>query len=496
MTSFLSAPVPHTEAAAFIADKPVLAREAYDKLLPELKPRAMVITGIEDANVVQTVRDRIAALPRGADWSKVREEIANDVTPWLGDGAERRAEYLMRTHGFAAYDAAQTTVMQRQQAAFPYWQYLTVGDGKVRDSHRALDGLILPADSPFWDRLRDHGCRCNKAPITAAERERIAQEDATKKPEARRVLTPEAQKRLETSNVISRTQPGGVPREINVTTRGPSKWNASTLKIDPAELRARYDAPTWNHFENWARKQPLEDGRTVIDWLEGKPVVRPEPTASPVAPAVPSAPVAAPRKAPVSAALEVRTTGSHKPQINHALASVDKVHDDGELPPISLYGSTGDRSALGVYRFTRDGRAAQIGIANLPDKKGWPAMTTVHEVGHFLDHQVLGERGKFASHRAPALEGFRRAVAESAAVRSIESLPYYQQGYFLEGHELWARAYAQYIATRSGSPLLKAQLDTIRTSAQPWRQWSDEDFAPIATAIDDVLRAKGWLPEA
>jgi hypothetical protein len=68
-------------------------------MLPELRARAFVITGVEAANVAQTVRDRIAELPAGGDWDKLKKEIVNDISPCLGSdndeegiaAAERRA---------------------------------------------------------------------------------------------------------------------------------------------------------------------------------------------------------------------------------------------------------------------------------------------------------------------------------------------------------------------------------------------------------------------
>jgi SPP1 gp7 family putative phage head morphogenesis protein len=43
-------------------------------------------------------------------------------------------------------------------------QYRTVGDDRVRDEHRAIDGVTLPKDSPFWDENyppNGWGCRCD-----------------------------------------------------------------------------------------------------------------------------------------------------------------------------------------------------------------------------------------------------------------------------------------------------------------------------------------------
>lgn len=552
MPDLLLKPVPHDEAAKFIASKPVLAREAFDNLLPDLKARAFTITGVEAANVMQNVRDRIAELPQGADWEAVKADVAAQISPWLdtvvdpsGDGersvspSERRAELLLRTHGFQAYTVAAEEVAERQRAAFPFAQYLSSDDDKVRESHAALDGLVVPADSPFWDRHTppwEWGCRCNKVFLQADDVADMQKEDEKKIPEARRVLTAERLQRLETSNQVTIAGPGGMPQFVNVAPSKTFTFDRKTIKMNAEELRPRYDAETFSTFETWAKQQSLpETGESVWGWLNRAPGARgtrtkgpgtkgPQPTiqppatlppvtrtpaatpaapapvappaaptpAAPSAPAVPAAPVpgpSTPTPAPVSAALEVRVAGPHAADVRTALGAIDRVHDDGELPAIPIIGQTGSDS-LGIYYFP-GGQPKHIGVRPAPGN--WPAMTAAHETGHFLDHQTLGLRGEFASVKHPDLQGFRDAVHGSAAVAQIKKLPRWKQDYFLEGYELWARAYAQYIAKKSGDPLLVAQLAKIRGGNQPWRQWSEEDFAPIQTAIDDVFKKKGWL---
>lgn len=340
MPALLRQPVPNREAAAFIKDKPVVSREVFDGLLPEIKARAFVITGVEDASVVQAVRDRIAEIPQGADWDTVKAEIADQISHWLAPdagakddegnlmsaadreekaraAAERRAELLLRGHGFQAYAAAQYEVMDRQRAAFPFWQYLTSQDDRVRDSHAALDGLVLPADSPFWATHFppwDYGCRCQVVPLQAEDVADMQAADADKKPEERRVLSPERQAQLEKSGIISRALPGdnGLARPINVTPRADApRFEPGTLKLDVAQLRERYDAPTFATFEKWARATPLQAGsdRTVLDWLaEPKPArPRPVPVAERVSPP-PAAPAEVSASVPDPAVVAKATT--------------------------------------------------------------------------------------------------------------------------------------------------------------------------------------------
>jgi SPP1 gp7 family putative phage head morphogenesis protein len=52
---------------------------------------------------------------------------------------------------------------ERDKEALPMLKYSTVGDGRVRDEHRDLDGIIKPVGDPFWNTnapLNGFGCRC------------------------------------------------------------------------------------------------------------------------------------------------------------------------------------------------------------------------------------------------------------------------------------------------------------------------------------------------
>jgi hypothetical protein len=52
--------------------------------------------------------------------------LANPKDPENTAAVERRAELLMRTHGFQAYQASNLAVMEAQKDVFPYWQYLSM----------------------------------------------------------------------------------------------------------------------------------------------------------------------------------------------------------------------------------------------------------------------------------------------------------------------------------------------------------------------------------
>ena len=175
--------------------------------------------------------------------------------------------------------------------------------------------------------------------------------------------------------------------------------------------------------------------------------------------------------------------------INHAISLIDKVHDDGKLPAINILANRG--KDLGVY--TCSGKhSVDIKIR----KTGpWPGLTTLHEIGHFIDHQALGSGAGFGSMLNKALDVWKNAVQSSKAVEQIKfaNMGADRKQYFLSDIELFARSYAQYITEKSADPILLSELDKVRNGYSPWRQWSADDFVPIRKAFDQVFKKEGWL---
>ena len=124
-------------------------------------------------------------------------------------------------------------------------------------------------------------------------------------------------------------------------------------------------------------------------------------------------------------------------------------------------------------------------------------LTTVHEFGHYLDFRDFGEGVRMASRSSGAPEwlAFRAVVAKSPEVKGIlraKSLDVPHAEYLARDPELFARAYAQWIALRSGSRSLARDLARMRKlpGVDGMRQWSDESFEPIAEALDRLFGSR------
>lgn len=275
MINFLTDPIPHEDARRRIADKPAVARDIFDQLPDEMKSRAFTITGIEDTDVVQAVRDEIASLPAGADWNKVKKEIMAKVSPWFTpEQAASRAQLLMSHHAFAAYSSTQARIMDSMIDVFPYRQYLSTKDGKVRASHAALHEIILPSTHQFWQYHTppwEWNCRCQVVELTAEDKDEEYRRDQQRAPENRRVLEGPHLAQLDTGSLNR-----GLSTQVDIRTPkergGTYQWSARETNMPYDQIRTRWTPDVAQGFETWAKSVPMESGITLLDTLTGKPI--------------------------------------------------------------------------------------------------------------------------------------------------------------------------------------------------------------------------------
>lgn len=498
--NFLLEPTPHKQAADWLRGKPTVSREVFDELLPELKGRAFTITGLEDAALARDIRDIIATVPEGEDYEKTKRDIEARLGPWFDAKAAReRAELLVRMHGFQAYRSASRDVHDRQAGVFTFRQYISMDDARVRLSHRALHGVILPADSPFWQtHPGGWGCRCDEVALLPSERNEIAAEDAQRPLEERRVIEGPRLAKLEKEGRLIHfiKGPDGKPikpplHEWNV--RNPDAIGSpQSLRIDPAQLKGRYDAETWAEFETSANRNRLDDGRTVWEWLHGKKASKLKPKPKPAPAELPEGSTPLSGKLGTSSLSQGEAT-----RVVDVLAVIDSVHGDGPLKTIPVGHNTG--GSLGAFSYL-GGEARRIDYLHTgPRELGLhPELTLTHEIGHWLDKSGRPNRNWITDDLDSELKPWWGAVKASEAWKNLEAMPRdtwrqrEKRDYYLDPKEAWARAYAQFIAEESGDDTMTAQVEGIRAEELPDRQWKAEDFEPVRAAMSELFTAWGW----
>lgn len=123
---------------------------------------------IKDAELSDAIKESLSgALAEGKslrDWRKSANKIFDKagltrLNPW-------QAETIYRTETTMAYGAGQYAKLQDVKDRFPYWQYVTAGDERVRDSHDALKGKIFKTtDAQYYPPI-GFNCRCKARPIS------------------------------------------------------------------------------------------------------------------------------------------------------------------------------------------------------------------------------------------------------------------------------------------------------------------------------------------
>lgn len=192
---------------------------------------------------------------------------------------------------------------------------------------------------------------------------------------------------------------------------------------------------------------------------------------------------------PVSEALDVRLTGRLKESTDRALSLIDKIHGDGDLTTIPIKRSASRRNGGAFYyRAFPNPEPVEIKIST---SSSHPTLTTLHEIGHFIDHDGLGMKGSKESRRpgSEMLSVLEAAAGSKSIQHMAASMPFSMRRYYLSPEEIWARAYSQYIIEKSGDPVAVAELRAVTDGTQ----WDQEDFRPIAEAIDELFINQGWM---
>jgi SPP1 gp7 family putative phage head morphogenesis protein len=262
---------PNKEAAALLLGKKPVTADVFYGLLPELRGRAFTISGVEGASVLQRCRDHIAGIALGENWDDAKARLIDELDPFLGDGSERRAELLLRNQGFQAFQASAWRTSQLDDDT-THLQYLTMEDDRVRDSHTALNGIVLPKDDPFWRSHTppwDWNCRCQVVPMNP---DQVAEEkaaDQKRNPEDRNVLEGAVADQARMGTLIR----GGQRYSVLPDERaGAWHWDPRDLRLPIGELALRYDPQTWQEFQHWARTHFVDDDKTTVwNWLNSAP---------------------------------------------------------------------------------------------------------------------------------------------------------------------------------------------------------------------------------
>jgi hypothetical protein len=176
------------------------------------------------------------------------------------------------------------------------------------------------------------------------------------------------------------------------------------------------------------------------------------------------------------------------PELARALAAASALHVlHSDLEPVPVR-ATSTTSQSGCYRL-RDGDPVDLRVSRRHDRV---ALSFLHELGHFVDHQLGHELGAmWASGHDGAFAHWRRAVSQLPS-RLPAGAGRSRRRYFISSKELWARSYAQAVLMRAEDPTLQRALADLIERDDIF-VWPAAEFEPVANAIGVTFERLGLL---
>lgn len=164
----LSFGVKFHEAIAFLKGKLPEATMAWDDLAGPVHSKVFAVAGAINADFLKDIHTSLVrALENGTTITQFRKDFDKAVQQhgWTYKGKRGwRTKLIFYTNMRSARMGGHWQKIQANKELFPYLQYVSMRDAKVRPQHRLWNGLIYPVDSPFWDTHYPpcgYFCRCD-----------------------------------------------------------------------------------------------------------------------------------------------------------------------------------------------------------------------------------------------------------------------------------------------------------------------------------------------
>jgi SPP1 gp7 family putative phage head morphogenesis protein len=168
--------LPNGTAADHLRSLTSVTRDTYDGLSSQYKKDAFTVAGVSDVRLIDKVKEELAQVLQDGGTQKDFEAAVAKLTS--NAGVEQIAAFTL--------DTVFTTNMQKAYSlgryeqltdpavkdALPYWQYLTVGDARVRPEHAVLDYFTARNDDAVWRKIyppNGFNCRCIVIGLLAEE---------------------------------------------------------------------------------------------------------------------------------------------------------------------------------------------------------------------------------------------------------------------------------------------------------------------------------------
>lgn len=161
--------LPFTEAVEFFLRKLNIPTAAWDDLWEDEHALGFMIAGVMQAELLAEFREAVdGAIASGTTLENFRKEFDRLVEEYgweYNGGRNWRSRIIYETNIRTAYQAGRWEQLTDPDVLklYPYLEYRHGDSINPREEHLAWDGLILPADDPWWSTHyppNGWGCKC------------------------------------------------------------------------------------------------------------------------------------------------------------------------------------------------------------------------------------------------------------------------------------------------------------------------------------------------
>lgn len=171
--------LPFSEAIDFFKQKIRLPSSGWTDIWQEQHSHGFVVAGAAHDSLVEDFYNAIRqAKESGTGYPAFRKQFDEIVAKhgWAYNGTPGwRSKVIYDTNVTQAYNAGRYQQMMAVKHLRPYWRYRHTSFEHPRLEHKAWNGLILPADDPWWNTHMPQngwGCKCKVDSLSRLEASR------------------------------------------------------------------------------------------------------------------------------------------------------------------------------------------------------------------------------------------------------------------------------------------------------------------------------------
>lgn len=163
------------DAVRWFRERLLMSDDEFNALAEASHDQAFTIAGVSQLDLVTEVWEALdRAVARGESFEDFRKRVSARLTAAWGREQPWRVETIYRTNVQRAFSAGRWVQMEHPavKQARPYRRFSAILDLRTTITCRTLDGVVRPADDPWWDgRIPPLHFSCRSLVVTLSKSE-------------------------------------------------------------------------------------------------------------------------------------------------------------------------------------------------------------------------------------------------------------------------------------------------------------------------------------